>query len=70
VTLEDEAGKTYRYRLVGPDEFDAEPDYISIDSPMARALLKKQQDDEIHIVQGDVENAYYITSISYETATG
>lgn len=70
VSLEDEAGKAYRYRLVGPDEFDAEPDYISIDSPMARALLKKRVDDEIHITQGDVDNAYYIIEITYEAATG
>ena len=41
VELEDDRGQTFRYRLVGPDEFDRAPDYISIDSPMARALLKK-----------------------------
>jgi transcription elongation factor GreB len=70
VTLENEAGEHFRYRLVGPDEFDAAPDYISIDSPMARALLKKRVDDEIRISQGDTENTYWITEIEYEAATG
>lgn len=70
VTLEAETGETVRYRLVGPDEFDAEPNYISIDSPMARALLKKRVDDEISIQQGEVENVYSIVRIEYEGATG
>ena len=70
VSLENESGETFRYRLVGPDEFDAAPDYISIDSPMARALLKKQVDDEISIAQGDETNTYYVTHIDYEGATG
>ena len=57
---------THRYRLVGPDEFDAQPDYISIDSPMARALLKKQVDDEIAIDQGEQTNTYFVIDIEYE----
>ena len=40
-----------RYRLVGPDEIDEKPEYISIDSPMAKALLGKTLGDEIAIVQ-------------------
>jgi transcription elongation factor GreB len=39
------------YRLVGPDEIDEKPEYISIDSPMAKALLGKTLGDEIAIVQ-------------------
>ena len=70
VTLENEEGESFRYRLVGPDEFDAAPDYISIDSPMARALLKKQVDDEISIEQGEQTNTYHVTAIEYEGATG
>lgn len=66
VTLEDDAGHGYRYRLVGPDEFDAAADYISIDSPMARALLKKRADDEIEIRQGGSVNHYVVIGISYE----
>ena len=40
-------GIVSRYRIVGPDETDASRDYISIDSPLARALLKKHVDDEV-----------------------
>ena len=70
VTLENEDGECFRYRLVGPDEFDAKPGYISIDSPMARALLKKRVDDEIAIDQGEETNTYFVTGIEYEGATG
>ena len=66
VTLENEEGETFRYRLVGPDEFDVDPAYISIDSPMARALLKKQVDDEISIDQGERTNTYSVIDIEYE----
>jgi len=68
VTLEDEQGTRYSYRLVGPDEFDSHPDYISVDSPMARALLKKHVDDEIEIRQGETMNCYVVTAISYNHA--
>src|SRR5690606_12605786 len=46
VTLEDEDGNTVRYQLVGPDEFDVEASKISVASPVARALLGKEVDDE------------------------
>jgi transcription elongation factor GreB len=65
VELADEAGDNYRYRLVGPDEFDLEPAYISIDSPMARALLKKQIDDEVTVGLEDSEHTYHLVSINY-----
>ena len=70
VTLEDESGETYRYRLVGPDEFDVQPAYISIDSPMARVLLKRRVDDEVEITQGERRNTYFVIDIAYESATG
>ena len=38
-----------RYRIVGPDEFDAAPGYISMDSPLGRALMKKGLDDEVKV---------------------
>ena len=70
VTLADENGATLTYRLVGPDEFDREPEYLSIDSPMARALLKKAVDDEIRLEQAHEERHYTLIEICYETATG
>lgn len=65
VTLEDEDGKTFHYRLVGSDEFDYHADYISIDSPLAKALLKKQVDDEVIVNLPDGKKTFYINQISY-----
>ncbi|HEV7122217.1 MAG TPA: transcription elongation factor GreB [Rhodanobacter sp.] len=42
-----DSGETLRYRIVGPDETDAKQGWISIDSPIARAALKKRVDDEL-----------------------
>ena len=39
-------GETANYRIVGPDETDAQRGWISIDAPLARAMLKKRVDDE------------------------
>jgi transcription elongation factor GreB len=41
-----DSGESLRYRIVGPDETDAKLGWISIDSPLARAMLKKRVDDE------------------------
>jgi len=65
VTIEDEDGKSARYRLVGPDEFDLQKGLLSIDSPMAKALLGKRVDDEIE-VKGQKETHYHVvTKIEY-----
>ncbi|MGH8369573.1 MAG: transcription elongation factor GreB, partial [Gammaproteobacteria bacterium] len=47
VTLEDSQGKEIEYRIVGADELDPGGGYLSMDSPLARALLKKAVDDEV-----------------------
>ena len=39
-------GDNANYRIVGPDETDAQRGWISIDAPLARAMLKKRVDDE------------------------
>jgi transcription elongation factor GreB len=44
-----DTGEEACYRIVGPDETDAARGWISIDSPLARALLKKREDDEIDV---------------------
>src|SRR5512139_3137739 len=66
VTLESETGESMRYRIVGPDEFDREPGFISMDSPVARALLKKSRDDEVEVKRPDGVAHYVITEITYE----
>ena len=61
----DDAGETYTYRIVGPDETDAKTNAISMDSPLARALHKKSVDDEVEVRIGDTANRLTILSIQY-----
>lgn len=49
VTLENDAGDEVVYRIVGADEFDPGRNWISVDSPMARALLKRHADDAVTV---------------------
>lgn len=65
VTVEDEDGVEKAYRIVGADESDLESGKISIDSPVARALLGKREGDEvtIKVPKGDV--AYTIIAVNY-----
>jgi transcription elongation factor GreB len=65
VRLEDNAGKEYVYRIVGPDEFDPSQGWISMDSPMGRALLGKSLDDEFALELPEGETGYVITEVSY-----
>ena len=66
VTLEDDDGETHRYRIVGPDEFDREQGYISIDSPVAKALLKKACGDDVEVKRPDGVAHYQISEIQYD----
>ena len=65
VTVEDSEGTQCCFRIVGADEFDPAKGWISMDSPMARALMKKTLDDEVRVEtpQGCCE--YTITGIRY-----
>jgi transcription elongation factor GreB len=66
VTLEDDDGTTTRHRIVGPDEFDSKRSWISMDSPLARALMGKRLDDEVKVeVPGGVRTVV-IVEVSYE----
>lgn len=65
VTLEKPDGTEVTYRIVGPDEIDPNIGYISLDSPLARALLKKMLDDEIVIRNDLQETRYYVAAIDY-----
>jgi transcription elongation factor GreB len=49
VTVEDEEGQTKRYRIVGADEWDGKRSEISMDSPMGKALLGRQLEDEVMV---------------------
>ncbi|MBM4233591.1 MAG: transcription elongation factor GreB [Gammaproteobacteria bacterium] len=67
VTLEDNAGVTVRHRIVGPDEFDLAPGYISMDAPLARSLLSKRLDDEVSVLTPKGERTWVITEVCYDT---
>lgn len=65
VTLQNENGEKFEYRIVGADEFDHEPSYISIDAPLAQAMLKKNLDDEITVSLPTGTQVYCIIDIRY-----
>lgn len=68
VELEDsDSGDCVRYRIVGPDETDAAGGLISIDSPMARALLKRRVDDAFDIELPMGKRLYSIVAVDYPT---
>ncbi len=66
VRLEDSAGKQSVFRIVGPDEFDPSLGYISMDSPMGKALIGKSLDDEFTLRLPEGEAEYVIIEVSYE----
>lgn len=66
VELENEEGEIKQYRIVGCDEFDPAKQWISIDSPVARALIGKQIDDEIQVETPVGKVTLYINKIWYE----
>ena len=63
--LEDDTGGTVRYRLVGPDETDAKTGAISIDSPLARALLRRRLDDEVEVQLPGGPARFVIVAVDY-----
>jgi transcription elongation factor GreB len=66
VTLEDDDGKEYRHRIVGPDEFDMADGYISMDAPLARAMMRKSLDEEFAVDLPGGLRRYTIVEIRYE----
>jgi len=65
VTLEDDTGREVIYRIVGADEFDPAKGWISIDAPLARALLAKTLDDEVQVTTPGGEAGFIIVAIDY-----
>jgi transcription elongation factor GreB len=60
-----DSGETVRYRIVGPDETDARRGWISIDSPLARALLKKRLDDEFEAELPAGRTRFAVIAVDY-----
>ena len=70
VGLEDEVGKLVRYRLVGPDEFNAGSRLISIQSPLGRSLLGREVGDEVSVQRPRGPMTYTVLSIDYAPDSG
>jgi len=66
VTLEAEDGSTAEYRIVGPDEFDLSKKMLSMDSPLARAMLGKRIDDEVRVQTPNGVQEYYVLGLRYD----
>ncbi|MET0406435.1 MAG: transcription elongation factor GreB [Cystobacter sp.] len=65
VTLEDEEGGRVTYQIVGSDEIDASGGRISVESPLARALLRKKIGDSVEVVRPRGEIEYTIVQLRY-----
>ncbi|MBI2602645.1 MAG: transcription elongation factor GreA [Deltaproteobacteria bacterium] len=65
VTLEDEQGKTKKYRLVGELEADIRKNKISVSSPLGRALLGKEENDSVEIAAPGGTKEYQVVSVEY-----
>lgn len=68
VEIENDDGETLRFRIVGYDEIFGRKDYISIDSPMARALLKKEVGDSAVVNTPVGDAVWYVNEIAYPQA--
>lgn len=66
VTVEDEeTGEEQTYRLVGSDEIDPKLNWISIDSPMAQALVGKSVDEDANVKTPAGDRCFIVTAIKY-----
>jgi transcription elongation factor GreB len=65
VEIENEVGEIISFKIVGPDEIYNTKDFISIDSPMARAMIKKEVDDEFFVQTPTGKKEWVINKIYY-----
>jgi transcription elongation factor GreB len=65
VVLEDLAGARREHRVVGPDEFDLDPRYLSMDAPLGRILLGKRLDEELTVELPTGPRVYTIVAVRY-----
>lgn len=66
VELEDERGEVVEHRIVGPDEFDMDARYISMDAPLGRALLGRRLDDEVSVELPGGRRRLVIVNVRYD----
>ena len=66
VRIEDDEGHETELRIVGPDELDPARHYVSMDSPLARALMRRQSGDEFTVEVPGGTRSYVVTEVRYE----
>ena len=66
--LNNDAGECRTFRLVGPDEFDQSEEYISMDSPLGKAVMGKALHEDILVAAPDGATRYTIVRIEYRPA--
>ena len=66
VRIEDDEGHETELRIVGPDELDPARRYVSMDSPIARALMRKQRDEAVTVEVPGGRRTYVVTGVRYE----
>jgi transcription elongation factor GreB len=69
VTLEDEDGAEVTYRIVGPDESDVKAGRLSVESPLARALLGKEVGESVQVERPRGAMEYTVTQVAYKPPT-
>ncbi len=65
VRIADDQGAARCVRIVGPDEFDMESDFISMDSPLGRALMHKTVDDEVTVELPGGLRTFVVLDVAY-----
>jgi transcription elongation factor GreB len=65
VSLEGEDGETLEFRIVGADEFDPGQRWISVESPVARAVLGREEGDEVEVVRPKGRGRFTILRVWY-----
>ncbi len=66
IKLEDDDGIEIEYRIVGPDDISGSHNYISMDAPLAKALMRKTVDDEVTLDTPSGKKNYLVVEIRYE----
>jgi len=64
--LTSDDGRRSEYRLVGPDEFDFAPEYVSVDSPLGKAALGKALGSAVDVRTPEGRRRYKITGVRYQ----
>lgn len=66
VAVRDQVGEESTYRIVGVDEVDLDRDWISWQSPLAKALLNKRVGEEVQFKSPAGDRKLKILAVSYE----